>query len=399
MPSKRRTSGSIQPLGDGRYRVMASAPPDPVTLKRRRLSRVVDGGVRAAEKALDALKVEAGMPAQARGLTLKSYLEGMWYPHLEERLAQGKIRELTISGYRSKLDHHVIPYLGIMNLPEVDPYSLDRWLGKLAKAGVGQHTRHHVYRVFHTALHQAVKWRILASNPLDSVEAPKATKYAFHVLDSDRANALLDTFVGHPIEAIVILALGAGMRRSEAAAIDWSDIDFTAGTVSTWRGLHADKDHMWYEDNKTERSKRTISLPEWALDGLRPMRGFGPLVMDGAERMDPRRISYLFRRHLRGAIKEQEATELLKPEADRKPPRLRDIPLKDLRHSNATIALAQGAKLIDVSRHLGHSTVMTTDTYYVKTGRAEEEDVAAKMGSIRTLRPEPDTVCHRVPNA
>jgi len=371
VPSRRRTSGSITPLGDGRYRVRVTAHPDPVTRKRRRLTRVVEGGLRAAEKALDALKVEGGAPGEARQLTLKAYLEGMWYPHLDERKAQGKIRAETITAYKSKLDNHVIPYLGDLKLPGVDPYALDRWLGKLAKAGVKQHNRHHVYRVFHTAMQQAVKWRLLNGNPLDSVEDPGATAYAVTVLTADGANAVLDAFAGHVVEPIVVLMLGAGMRRSEAAAVDWTDIDFDAGTVSTWRGLHGNKGGIWYEDNKTERSKRTISLPEWALDTLRPMRGFGPLVMDGEARMDPDRISYLFRAHL----KESNLT---------------DIPLKDLRHSHATIALSLGADLTALSRRLGHSTVTTTDRFYLRPGRAADNDTAAKMGTLRTLRPATD---------
>lgn len=366
-----RPLGSIVEVEPGRFRVRVSGACDPATGQRRRRDRTIYGTRRDAERLKARLLLEIGTVPDASSLTLSAYLTDMWYPALERRRVQGKIRRMTIDGYRSKITRHVTPHLGGLKLAKLDPYTLDRWLGALAQSGVSPHTAHHAYRVLHTALQQAVRWRLLASSPLAGVEVPTVPTRDGAVLSADEANAMLDAFRGHELEPIVVIALGAGLRRSELAALTWADVDFAAGTVKVWRGLHQRKGETWYESPKTKRSTRTISLPGWALALLKPLRALGPLVVEDGAPMNPDHISDRFRAHAQAS------------------PGVKDIPLRDLRHSHATIALASGVDVAVVSRRLGHSNLTTTDRY-LRPGRAADEDAARKLDGMRATPDVPD---------
>jgi integrase len=358
--------GSITDLSDGRWRIRVSGGYDPVTGHRRRLDRTIRGSARDAAKARAAMLIEVGDIPSAKGLTLAAFFAEMYLPNLERRRAQGKVRRRTIDGYRSKWNLHIEPHIGAVTLDRLDPYRLDRWLGQLTASGVKRHTAHHAYRVLHAALAQAIRWRVLASNPLSGVEDPGVPAHDPTALSAGDANLLLDGFSGHALEPIVALALGAGLRRSELAALTWADIDMKAGTVTVSRGMHQVGQEVFFEQPKTTRSARVVSLPDWTLCVLRPLRGVGPIVVEGGAAMKPNRMSALFASRVRAGLPA--------------------VTLRDLRHTHATLALAAGVDVVVVSRRLGHSTVATSDRFYLRPGRAADDDAARKMDGIRSTQ-------------
>ena len=66
--------------------------------------------------------------------------------------------------------------------------------------------------------------------------------------------------------AYVVLLLTTGIRAEEARALRWDHLDLDAGTVAIWRSDRAGG------DTKTNRSRRTLKLPEIALSALRERR-------------------------------------------------------------------------------------------------------------------------------
>jgi integrase len=59
---------------------------------------------------------------------------------------------------------------------------------------------------------------------------------------------------------------GTGVRSEEARALTWEHVDLDAGTISVWRSVRA------HGDTKTNRSRRTLKLPEIAVEALREQR-------------------------------------------------------------------------------------------------------------------------------
>ena len=374
----RRRIGTITKRPTGAWHVEVPAGRDPITGKRRRLSRDVYGSDREAERELSRLLLEAGKVPRA-SLTLADYLEDMYLPSLEPP----KVRRRTRDEYESKLRLYVTPYIGQVKLVDLEPYTLDRWQATLAAiehptaatrkdahptmVRLSPRSRMHAYRVLHSALERAVRWRLIPANPLDAVDQPTVPRYEPDVLDADEANAYLDAFAGHVLEPIVVLALGAGLRRSELCALTWRDVDLKAGTVRIERGAHERSGEVWTEAPKSDTSRRIVSLPSWAIAALRPYKALGPLVSENGTAMRPSLVSALYVRRVAEAG-------------------LRRVPLKNLRHTHATLALESGVDLYAVSKRLGHSSPAVTDAFYLRPGRAMDEDAAAKVDTIRQNR-------------
>lgn len=351
----RRAVGSIRWLRDGVARVEVASGYHPVTGKRRRLSEVVHGSERDAEAALARLLLAIGKVPEA-DVTVRQYLEGMYLPHVRKR-----VRARTADGYRSKLETHVIPVLGSTRLAALTPYQLDAWLDGVAGS---PRTRLHAYRVLSAALNAAVRWRLLDHSPLRAVEPPKVGRKRPETLSADEARQYLDAFAGHSLEPLIILALAAGLRRSELAALTWADIDLGAATVRVERGHHDHGGEVLVEPPKSWTSARTVSLPSWAVDALRPLRGLGPIVVEDGQAMPPKHVTAIYRR-----------------EVDRRG--LRHVQLKNLRHTHACLLLDAGVDLYTVSRRLGHSTVAVTEAYYVTPGEDADRRAADALGGLR----------------
>lgn len=364
----RRQMGSIVELQPGVYRVQVSAGRHPITGERYRPSEVVRGSELDAERALARLILMAGRIPESE-VTVGQFLLEMYLPHKTQ-----EVRARTVEGYRSKIETHVIPELGGMPLARLSPFVLDRWL-----AGVkgSDRTRLHAYRVLAAALNQAVRWRLLEVNPMLAVARPKVRRKAVDRLTAEEAGKYLEAFQGHRLEPVVVLALGAGLRRSEIAGLTWQDVDLDAGEVTVARGLHDHPGGPIVEDPKSETSKRVVSLPRWSCERLRGHRGLGPLVPDWSGAMRPRKISKLYDQRVEEA-------------------KLRRMPLRNLRHTHACLLLEAGVDLYVVSRRLGHSTTAVTELHYVEPPRDADRAAADALQFVPSANVRQDEE-HQLP--
>jgi len=91
----------------------------------------------------------------------------------------------------------------------------------------------------------------------------------------DQAAAVLATADGSRLGAYVVLCLLAGVRTEEARALTWDHVDLDGDPtavpavpphVAVWRSVRA------HGDTKTEKSRRTLALPERAVEALREHR-------------------------------------------------------------------------------------------------------------------------------
>lgn len=353
----RRLLGSIRQRSEGVYRVELSVGYDPITGKRRRMSEDVHGTDVDAERVLARMLLEIGRMPAGGNLTVRDFIDDLYKPWLVDH-----VRRSTRAGYESKLDGHVLPRLGDVPLRELEPYVLDRWRDDLMSKLSGRSALH-VYRVLATALNRAVKWRLIAANPLDAVDPPRAKVREIDTLTADEARAYLAAFEGHALGPLVTIGIATGLRPCELAALTWADVDLGAATVTVSRGLHERKGEVWFEDPKSERSRRIVSLPDWAVAALRPRRGLGPISAHQGTHMPPTMISRLYRAQVAAAG-------------------LRYLPLRDLRHTHATLMLEAGVDVVVVSRRLGHSTIAITDAHYLRPKRSADRAAADAFGAM-----------------
>jgi integrase len=374
--SERRPVGRIEQIGPTTWRIRVSAGRDPATGRRRRPTKTFEGSQRQAEGELARMVAATGVQPSTTSTTLADYLSGYFAPHAE------RLRPKTYRGYKREIDDHIVPFIGGMAMDKLTPWVLDQWMLSMRRAGIPDATRNYALTVLRIALRQAIKWRLLESDPTAAVERIETTPYVPQVLTAAEAGQYLDLFYGHALEVPVYLALGAGVRRSESLGLLWADIDMGAGSLTVSKGFHG---RDGYQRTKTLRSARTVHFPSWVGESLARHRKRQdeqarffvgertPVIASSTGTvLDPDHLSDRYK-----AFMDEQA--------------IRYVPLKDLRHSHATLALASGTDIAVVSRRLGHSQISTTDRFYVRPPASEDAAASSRFGGLvkPSARPEP----------
>src|SRR6516165_3347070 len=165
----------------------------------------------------------------------------------------------TAEHYAALLRVHVLPVLGERALQDIDVAEIDRLYGRLAEQLSPRSVRH-IHVVLKACLRAAVLKRRLFDNPAARADTPKAKESdAWHVLDAEKLNALVQGLTGTALYGIVCVAAFTGMRRNEILALRWSDIDFARAIIHVRRSLEETKAKgRTVKEPKTERSKRTV---------------------------------------------------------------------------------------------------------------------------------------------
>jgi integrase len=89
------------------------------------------------------------------------------------------------------------------------------------------------------------------------------------VLSPTQVKALLSAARGHRLEALYVLALHTGLRRSELLGLKWTDVDLDTGTLSVQRSLERDGT---FNPPKRDKSRRTVKLTGQAVEALKSHR-------------------------------------------------------------------------------------------------------------------------------
>lgn len=241
--------------------------------------------------------------------------------------------------------------------------------------------RHH-HRLISDILSAAVKWQYIPYNPCQRIEAPKAGKSEISYLDDDQAKCLLSLLqkeTGIYRRAVSLLLL-TGLRRGELLGLEWRDIDFEAKTIQVLRtSQYLPGRGIFTETPKTKASKRIIAVSDQVVKLLQEQFLWQKLqaarlkenwtnngrviVSENGEPMNPDRLTQWFGKFIRRTD-------------------LPQIHLHSLRHTYASLCIANGVPLTAVAAQLGHSNVATTATIYAHAIRSAQLAAAVKMDTL-----------------
>jgi integrase len=345
-------------------------------------------------------------------------------------VARPRLRPRTFVGYEAAIARHVEPHLAKVRLAKLTPQTLQAWMATLETNGVPAGRRRYARVVLRTALNTAMKWRLVTINAATLVDAPRATRREIHPLSPDQAKLLLVAAQKQPLEAFVTVGLGCGLRLGEVLGLKWEDVDLEAATLSVRRavqrfggdaaarrpllaerkrlatalkatprtsetaGDRADlarrlaevrqaiakvKTSVQVAEPKSARSHRTIALPAIAVVALRAHRVRqleGRLAAGGAWQD----LGFVFASGIGTPLDPRNVTREFKAllaSADLPP-----IRLHDLRHSCASLLLAQGVNPRVVMETLGHSQISLTLNTYSHVLPALQHDAAARINAV-----------------
>jgi integrase len=333
------------------------------------------------EKRHDMAKSGAGVVA-AVPTTLEKLLREFMAQHAEEKLAPK-----TVERYHEEAAY-LDPALLQMPIADIKPLHLSREWSRLLKCG--GHTRkkktprplsaktvRNIAGVVSSAYSRAIRWGLVATNPVTNSEPPRARKHLAIALTPAQHDTVMNAASGPwCLRAYLEIASATGCRRGELLALRWSDI--VDGCAIIARSLTQTNAGLEFKGTKTEKP-RTVVLPPSAI-----------VVLDDHRReQDAFRLQFGpdYCKDLDLIFANPDGT-MLKPDSISasvsaifrrlKIPKPKGNALHLLRHSHTSILLAAGVPLPAVSARLGHSSVRTTQEIYAHMITGQDEEAARK---------------------
>lgn len=375
------------------------------------------------QKALDRFamdfedKVKSGKYLKGEKMTYKEY-SALWLSEYAEK----QMERTSIERCENSLNNIILPAIGHLRLSEIQPLHLTRLYSGLAEHGYTKNgkqkpysarTIKRIHQIISSSLNTAVYWQLIESSPCQRVKPPKVEKQAdvkhFTLKQAKAFLNQLDTpyTVAHwgrtkkdgsesrkhyeekeiPLQFKVLfhLAVFGGFRRGELAALTWDDIDFQNLTVTINKASARTKDGIITKAPKTFSSNRTVTLPastmkliqKYKAEQQRYRLSLGTywkgsnylFIQDDGKQMDISTPNKVFKKVIRIYNETHED-------------KLPEITLHGLRHTSATLLIAQNVDIKTVSNRLGHSETSTTMDIYAHALQKQDELAAESLGEL-----------------
>jgi integrase len=370
--------GHIRERSPGQWAIVLDVR-DPETGKRRRKWHSFCGTKREAQVECSRLisAISGGAYIEPARITVGQFLD-RWLEHIKPQVSP-RTHERYGEIVRKNLD----PILGAVVLTKLRPMPISDAYAKALSGGrrdgtggLSPSTVRYMHVILKASMRQAVRWQMLARNPVDSVDPPKIERSAMRTYDLAQTADLIDATRGTRLMMTVMLAVLCGLRRGEIAALRWRNINLAAAQLAVTESAEQTRTAVRYKRPKSGRG-RTVALSARVVNELRSHHAqqAQELQMLGiALTADAFVVAQADGRPLQPrSITHQWHLLLAKHEAL---PRIR---FHDLRHAHATHMLASGVHPKIASERLGHSKVGITMDLYSHVMPGMQEDAAARV--------------------
>ena len=373
-------AGSIEKRGKNSYRLTVSEGFD-LNGKPMIHRKTVHGNKKDAEVELAKFvtEVQNGLIIDGKSLKFSEFTE-IW----KRDYGSKELAPSTYKRYCRMLETRLLPYFGHFYINKIKPTDIMKFYDLLEKdtqlvrkkGNNGSKTKkplsgktileHH--RLLRAMLHKAVFWQLIVANPAERVQPPKARKPKRKSYDDEQTKILLENLELLPSEdtkykVAIILTVFTGVRLGELMGLEWTDVDFKNGIISINRSSQYLSDMgVFTKVPKTESSIREIAIPEFIISLLEEyklwyeeqksiydelwMNSDRLFVQADGKPMHPSTISKWFVKYV-GQIG------------------LPVINFHGLRHTNASLLVAQNIDIAVISARLGHAQISTTLDFYV----------------------------------
>ncbi len=297
------------------------------------------------------------------GVLFADYIE-QWL-----EVAKPTIAVATYASYCAMVKRVIAPYFRErrITLQGLTPKDIqDFYLEKLKTVSASSVIHYHAN--IHRALKHAVKLDLIPTNPADKVDRPKKDRFIGSFYDAEEVNKLFEVSKGTKLEFPILFGAFYGLRRSEALGLKWDAIDFENDSITirhtvTSVTLDGKVQLVAADTTKTKSSLRTLPLVPFVKERL--------LVLKKEQENNRRLCGRSYHKQYAGYVCINEMGDLIKPHyVTEQFPKLLDanglrrIRFHDLRHSCASLMLANGVPMKQIQDWLGHSDFSTTANIY-----------------------------------
>jgi integrase len=384
MSKRGQNEGSIFERSDGRWCAVLNLGWEGGKRRRKYIY-----GATAQEAQGELLKARAdyaqGLPVAVERQSVAQFL-GLW---LEDSV-KPSVRPLTHEQYRQHVKLYLTPLLGRHALSKLAPAHVRGFINQKLEDGLSPRTVQLSLVILRKALSQACKDGLVARNVAKLVDGPRVERFEGKMLSPEQARAFLDAAKGERLEALYTVALSLGLRMGEALGLRWQDIDFERRTLTVNRILErigrGQGSTLQLVEPKTSRSRRTVNLPDAAVRALRAhkVRQLEERLAAGSRWQDRTDFALVFTSGIGTPYEPHGLHDDFKRILIKA--KLPDIRFHDLRHSAASLMLAQGIPLRSIQDILGHSSITLTANLYAHVGEQLRREAADAMDAVLASR-------------
>ena len=374
--AKKRANGegNIRKRKDGRWEGRYTAGVDPETGKPIAKSVLARTQRECKEKLQKAMEELEKIDITKR----RDYTVGEWAQLWYENYTRPSVRASTAAYYKNYIDQHIVPRIGDIKLTALTTLQIQKFYNetkvhgrvqryeKMDDLSLSNKTIRGLHTMLRQCLEQAVTERLIPHNPANGCRLPKKEKKKMQIIPPEKIRDYLKAAEEWGVLPMFYLELSTGLRRGELVALLWSDLNLQTKTLTVSKSVSRGKGELVVTEPKTENSVREIYLSDEAIRLLvedRKNHPFSPYMFPSPitrEMYHPDSIVNLHKIILKDAG-------------------LPHIRFHDLRHSCASLLLANGVPLKQIQDWLGHSDFSTTANIYAHL------DYSSKLSSAQAM--------------
>jgi integrase len=366
--------GSIFRRKDGRWESALAYTDEAGDRQRRRFYGRTKAEVRSK---LDEARrrLHDGDPVKDATVTVAAWVES-W---IGAALAASNRKISTRENYATLARTHLVPApFGSIRLDRLKPSDVESLLVAKRAAGKSASTQRTIHSVLRACLEIAVRDGLLRRNPAAMVArpSPQVTEALYYT--GDEVERLLAVAKDDRLFALIVFMVGTGLRRGEALALRWADVEYEEADDATARvrsTLARAAGQLVLSEPKTDKSRRTVPLPRQVAEELRLHH-----ARQAAERLRAgsawRDLGLVFPNEVGGFWEPRGVARrfaVLAHDAGL------NGSLHTLRHTTATMLLMAGTPMRVVQELLGHSSFAITADVYAHVGASQEREAANRL--------------------
>ncbi|HGT1578851.1 TPA: tyrosine-type recombinase/integrase, partial [Clostridioides difficile] len=266
----------------------------------------------------------------------------------------------TIINRKSWVNNYIEPFFKDTKLIDINPSLLQFFINKSFNNSTSSSAKVR-YNFLSSVLKEAYRLKEISENPCDFVKLPaKNVTSEIEIYNREETLLLIEKLNNSIIEMPILLMLLLGLRIGEVAGLKWSDVDLDNSIININQILIYANSKIIFKEPKTEKSKRTLSVPKELIEKLKIEKlKQNKMKLQGTLENENNLVC------LNTNLKPWIPTTLSKTFHNFiKRNNLRNIRVHDLRHTNASLLLLGGTNMKVVSERLGHTDIKITMNRY-----------------------------------
>lgn len=311
-----------------------------------------------------------------------------WY---ENHISKTNLALNTIANYKARIDTHIIPYLGNMQLSKIQVINVQNFYYDMVNnKNLKPNSAKRVILVLSNALTYAMKMKLLNTVPCDIEYFKEIKERKLQYWTEEQLLYFLNESKSKYLYFPVLLAAFTGMRIGELCGLRFKNTILEKRIICVKEQTINDKINktlLHTDILKTSKSSRHISIPEFLIDEIKEhssaTKDTDFIILDRSYNMcNPRNLSMDFSKKIK---KYSRSVDEILESGEKVPENYMQLPqitFHDLRHTHSTILLKHGENIKVISERLGHESITITLDIYSHVLPSMEEHTALLLDNI-----------------